>query len=143
LHTDTAAKEINMTNPSIPPVPIGWPLLPLPDENGQINYPTLDQSVRQSIQVILRTRPGEQLMQPTFGAGLQNLLHQSNTVGTRSRIRDLITESLGAWETRIILDRVDVSEVPDEPSLVHVEVFYRLRRTGAPQQVGLTMEMGA
>lgn len=50
--------------------PISWPFLPYP-ENGQLTYDSLEQSVRDSIRIILTTRPGEQLMQPFFGAGLQ------------------------------------------------------------------------
>jgi phage baseplate assembly protein W len=120
---------------------IGWPLLPLPDENGQLNYPTLESSVRQSIQIILRTRPGEQLMRPLFGAGLENYLHELNTLTTRRRIRDLIMESLEAWERRVILDRVEVNEVEGEPAQIRVELGYRIRRTGQPQQLGVTLEL--
>ena len=42
--------------------PLGWPLLPVPDANGQLHYPGLAQSVREQIQVLLSTRPGEQLI---------------------------------------------------------------------------------
>jgi phage baseplate assembly protein W len=127
-----------------PPSPlIGWPLLPLPDTAGRLNYPTLEESVRQQIQVILRTRPGEQLMKPAFGAGLEEFLHESNTLTTRRRIKDLIAESIERWEKRIILDRVEVREVPERPTHIRIEMSYRLRRTGAPQQVGLMMELEA
>lgn len=128
-------------NRAIPPPPLGWPLLPFPDRDGRLQFPTLEQSVRHAIQIILRTRPGEQLMRPAFGAGLDALLHEQNTVTTRRRIRDLITQSLTRWEQRILLDRVDVNERPDRPSEVRVEIAYRLKRTGAAQQLGLTMEL--
>src|SRR5919199_2411883 len=90
--------------------PIGWPLLPVPDAAGQLNYPDLATSVRESIRVILSTTPGEQLMRPTFGAGLSSLLEQSNTIGTRRRIHDLVAEALELWEPRIQVERVDVQE---------------------------------
>lgn len=122
---------------------IGWPLLSLPDANGRLSYPTLEQSVQQSIRVILSTRPGEQLMRPLFGAGLDQFIHEHNTLTTRRRIRDLIMESLQQWERRIIVDRVDVNEVPEQPTLVRVEIGYRLVRSGAFQQLGLTMELEA
>jgi phage baseplate assembly protein W len=132
-----------MASAALPPYLIGWPLLPVPDAAGRLRYPTLEESVRQSIEVILRTRPGEQLMRPEFGAGLENLLHEPNTVTTRRRIRDLIADSLGRWERRALLDRVDVAEVPGEPSHVRVEIAYRIRRTGVPQQLGVTMQLEA
>ncbi|MBZ0316572.1 MAG: GPW/gp25 family protein [Anaerolineae bacterium] len=120
---------------------VGWPLWVFPDANGELKYPMLENSVRQSIEIILRTRPGEQLMKPEFGAGLADFLHEPNTLTTRTRIRDTILAALERWEGRIILDRVDVEELPDEPSRIQIEIAYRLRRTGAPQQVALTLEL--
>lgn len=123
--------------------PIGFPLLPVPDADGRLHFPaSLEESVRQSIQVILRTRPGEQLRQPELGAGLDAFLHEPSTVATRRRIRDRIEESLRRWEPRIVLDLVEVREVDGAPSALRVEIAYRLRRTGVPQTMGLTMELG-
>ncbi|MBX3081428.1 MAG: GPW/gp25 family protein [Anaerolineae bacterium] len=124
---------------STQPPPIGWPLLPKPDTNGELRYPTLEDSVRQSIRVILRTRPGEQLMRPEFGGGLADFLHEANTLTTRRRIQDSIVASLERYEQRISIDRVEVLEVPNEPSHIRIEIAYRLRRTGAAQSLGLTM----
>jgi phage baseplate assembly protein W len=117
-------------------------LLPVPDANGQLAFPTPEESVRQMIQVILRTRPREQLMRPEFGAGLDSFLHEPNTLDTRRRIRDLVASSIARWETRLVLDRIDVDEVPDHPARIRVEIAYRIRRTGVAQRVGLTMEVG-
>lgn len=122
---------------------VNWPLLPLPDEEGRLIFPTLEQSVRQNIQIILRTKPGEQLMRPTYGGGLETLLHEQNSLVTRRRIRDLITESLQRWEKRILLDRVDVWEQENSPSTVKIEIAYRLKRTNLPQQVAVTMSLEA
>jgi Bacteriophage baseplate protein W len=120
---------------------LGWPLFALPDEDGRLAYPSLEDSVRQQIRVILSTRPGEQLMRPDFGGGLDTLLHQPNTLAIRRRIRDLVQESLARWERRILLDRVEVWDVAGEPSHVRVEITYRLARSGAPAQVGLTVQL--
>lgn len=120
---------------------IGWPLLPVPDEHGQLQYPGLETSVRESIRIILSTRPGEQLMRPDFGGGLDRLLHEPNTLATRRAIRDLIQASLARWERRIQLDRVEVQEVVGEPSHVSVEIAYRLARTGAAATMTLTVQL--
>ena len=125
--------------------PIGWPLLPVPDGNGQLHYPSLAQSVRELIQVLLSTRPGEQLMRPGFGAGLENLLTEPNTVATRSRIKDLVEDALKRWEPRIVVDGIAVDPVSDAATGVadgvRVEIAYRHKRTGAPARVGLTLVM--
>jgi uncharacterized protein len=131
-----------MTAPRVVPRPIGWPLLPLPDGHGRLAYPTQEDSVREMIEVILRTRPGEQVMRPEFGAGLDGFLHQPNTPDTRRRIRELVASAIVRWESRLLLDRVEVEEVSGSPAHVRVEIAYRLRRTGLPQKLGLTMDLG-
>ncbi len=122
---------------------LGWPLLPLPDAQGVIAWPDLEQSVRDSIRILLSTRPGEQLMRPDFGAGLDRLLHEPNVLATRRQIRDLVQYAIARWERRVLLDRVEVWEVPDEPSHVRVEIAYRLARTGAPGAMNVTLQLEA
>lgn len=123
--------------------PIGFPWLGVPDEHGQIGWPALEASVRDGIRVVLSTRPGEQLMRPDFGGGLDRLLHEPNTLATRRRIRDLVQESLTRWERRILLDAVEVWEVPDAPSHLRVEILYRLARTGAPGRMNVNVQLEA
>lgn len=120
---------------------IGWPLFAVPDEHGRLDYPDLERSVRDSIRVILATRPGEQLMRPDFGGGLDRLLHEPNTLATRRRIRDLVADSLARWERRLVLDRIDVWEVANEPTQLRVEVAYRLVRTGAAANLAMTLQL--
>jgi phage baseplate assembly protein W len=122
---------------------IGWPLFALPDEHGRLGYPDLADSVRQLIRIILSTRPGEQLMRPDFGAGLELLLHEPNTLATRRQIRDRVQGALERWERRILLDRVEVWEVETEPTHVRVEIAYRLARNGTPGALGLTVQLEA
>ena len=58
-----------------PRPPIGFPFLPLPGDDGSLSFPdSFDASVRQSLRILLTTRPGELLQRPDFGAGLDALL---------------------------------------------------------------------
>jgi uncharacterized protein len=125
-----------------PPPPIGWPLLPLPDEDGRLAYPpTLADSVRQQLQVILSTRPGEQLMRPGFGAGLTDFLGEPDNVTTRRRVYDRVIDAIGRWEPRVAVDRVDVDAVAGRPGWLRIEVGYRLLRTGEPATLGVSLEL--
>ena len=128
---------------TLPAPLIGWPLLPVPDEQGRLNFPSLEQSVRESIRVILSTRGGEQLMRPEFGAGLGEFLHEPNTLVTRRRIRDRVQQALARWERRIEVDRVEVREAENAPSQLRVEIAYRLVRTGASGAIGVSIELGS
>jgi hypothetical protein len=125
---------------NLPSEPIGWPLLAVP-ENGTLGFPTLAASVRQQIEIVLSTRPSEQLMRPSFGAGLENLLNEPNTVTTRKRMHDLIAESLARWEPRIDVDAIAVDPFGEDAGGVRVEIAYRIKRTQLAQRVGLTLAM--
>lgn len=118
-----------------------WPLLPLPDADGRLSYPSLAASVRESIQIILRTRPGERLMRPEFGGGLESMLNEQNTLTVRQQIKDLVADALARWELRIVVDQIEVWDVADDPTRVRAEIRYRLKRTGQPQNVGLTLAL--
>jgi phage baseplate assembly protein W len=128
------------TKPKAPA--IGWPLLPFPDENGTLEYPTaLAESVRQQLQVILSTRPGEQLMRPGFGAGLTEFLGEPDTIATRRRIYDRVNETVVRWEPRVEVDRIEVTDLPGRPGWLRIELGYRLRRTGQIMTLGVNLEL--
>lgn len=121
--------------------PLCWPLLPVPDEHGRIGFPDLETSVRQRIEAILRTSPGEQLMRPYFGAGLELVIHQPNTVSTRADLERSIAAHVGAFEPRIVLDRVEVRP-GDDPAVVQVTLAYRIRQIGVAGAMTLSVPMG-
>jgi hypothetical protein len=121
--------------------PIGWPFLPVPVD-GVMAYPTLQQSVQDMIRIILTTRPGEQLMTPAFGAGLQNFLDEGNTIATRRQIQSTIQAGLQQYESRITVDAVDVTPVAGSPSEVHIQIYYRVVRTNTPGKTGVTLQVG-
>lgn len=130
-----------LLNTMPPRPPIGWPLLPLPDDEGRLRFPNLADSVRQNLRVILSTRMGEQLMHPEYGAGLVGFIGESDTITTRRRIHDRVTESIGRWEQRIVLDRVEVNSHDTRPGRLRIEIAYRLRRTGEAQTLGVNLEL--
>lgn len=121
--------------------PLCWPLLPVPDADGRIGFPDLETSVRQRIEAILRTSPGEQLMRPYFGAGLELAIHQPNNAGTRAELERNIAAHVGAFEPRILLDRVDVRP-GDDPSVVFITLAYRIRQLGVATAMTLSVPMG-
>lgn len=127
--------------PALPQIARGWPLLPVPAEDGTLAWPDPLVSVRQMIEVILRTAPGEQLMRPRFGAGTAAMLHAPNELTTRARMHDGIVASLKLYEPRIVTDRVDVDPATD-PREVLVTIGYRLVLTGESRTVQARIPVG-
>jgi Bacteriophage baseplate protein W len=79
--------------------------------------------IRQSVEQILDTEPGERVMLPGFGCGLRRYLMEPNTLTTRTSMAQDITDALRRWEPRIRLTNVAVT-AGEDPSLVWIEIAY-------------------
>jgi len=126
---------------ALPRPPLCWPLLPLPDENGRLAYPDLETSVRQRIEAVLRTSPGEQLMRPYFGAGLEQAIHKPNTAAVRADLEKAIAAHVSAFEPRILLDHVQVMSGAD-PSELAITIAYRIVQIGVAAAISLSVPVG-
>lgn len=80
--------------------------------------------IRQSIEQILDTEPGERVMLPDFGCGLRRYLMEPNTLTTRTAITKEVESSLQRWEPRIQLTEVAVT-AGEEPELAWVSISYQ------------------
>jgi phage baseplate assembly protein W len=94
-----------------------------PGPGGRLAYVGGDALIRQSIEAILDTEPGERVMLPTFGCGLRRYLMRPNTPATRTSMRQEITDSLARWEPRVQVTEVAVTP-GDDPALVWISIRY-------------------
>ena len=71
-----------------------FPLRPDATTGGAMATVGGEQIIRQSIEAILDTEPGERVMRPDFGCGLRRYLMEPNTTATRAAMqRDIGTSS--------------------------------------------------
>ncbi|MCP3849972.1 MAG: GPW/gp25 family protein [Gammaproteobacteria bacterium] len=102
-----------------------WPFGEVNPDNGRLEYSTNETSLKESILNILLTQPGERIMRPEFGAGLQTFIHQPNSLSTRQIIASTITTAINRWEPRVILETVNVIPDSDDFSRINIELHYQ------------------
>lgn len=110
--------------------------------DGRLAWSEGEASVREGIEIVLKTERGERLRLPAFGAGLRRFLFEPNTTMTRNQLRERITKALLAWEPRIRIESVEVEPHPDDAEAASVTIAYRLVATDAVERVGLTVQLG-
>ena len=110
--------------------------------DGRLAWSEGEASVREGIEIVLKTERGERLRLPAFGAGLRRFLFEPNTTTTRNQLRERITKALLAWESRIRIESVEVEPHPDDAEAAAVTIAYRLVATDAVERVGLTVQLG-
>ncbi len=88
----------------------GW-RFPVSIENGKIAFSEGQESIKESIRIILETMEGERVMRPDFGCGINRLVFEPNNTSTTTLIAFHIKEALMKWEPRI--EVLDVNVIPD------------------------------
>ena len=111
------------------------------DKDGQYNFSTNNQSVREVIWGLLATRPGERLHNDNFGVGLHAYLHFPNTQTTRSLIKENIELNIQAYEPRIQLREVIVEADRERPEQINIRIHYQLLNLDTPDVLDFSLNL--
>lgn len=108
---------------------VGWAFPPCIEADGAVSLVAYEEDIRQSIRIILGTNPGERVMRPEFGAGLNAFLFESVSFSTMQRVKQRVQEALIDWEPRIDVEEVRVQNDRSEPGKLTINIEYRVRAT--------------
>jgi phage baseplate assembly protein W len=85
-------------------------------------------AVKRAIKNIVMTNKYERLLNPKFGAGINDLLFEPMTPMATMNLRETISNSIRTYEPRAVIETLDV--VPDEYSQTYyVDLVFSLRNT--------------
>ena|SRR5688572_23830349 len=103
---------------------------------GRTSETTDDDHIRDLIQQVLFTAPGERVNRPDFGCGLLRLVFAPNSDELAAATQFLVQGSLQQW----LGDLIEVSDVQVQSidSSLLVEVIYTVRRTQQQQVAQFT-----
>jgi phage baseplate assembly protein W len=111
------------------------------DARGLSAVADRDAHVRQMLEQLLFTRPGERVNRPDFGCGLLDLIFGPNSPEVAAAIELTIGSSVQRWLGDVI--QVDSLAVTNDESTIRVDLSYTLRATGATGSAVLAIPLGA
>lgn len=101
------------------------------DAGGRTATALRPDHIRQLIEQVLFTTPGERVNRPTFGSGLMQLVFSPNSSELATATQFLVQGALQQWLGDVIVVRnVDVRS---EDAVIAVTVDYLIRETQQPQ----------
>lgn len=107
------------------------------DANGAL---TSDRArhVREQIEQVLLTIPGERVFRPDFGAGVRRLVFEPNNAAlatvTEKRLRSSLQEALhGEVDPKTL--QIEVTRPTDQPEALSITVKYQLSAIGQADEV--------
>ncbi|WP_373986953.1 GPW/gp25 family protein [Duganella sp. BuS-21] len=98
------------------------------DAEGALQMAAYEEDIAQAVRAILDTSPGERVMRPDFGAGLQALAFEPINTQTLALARHRVEQALVLWEPRIDSLAVVVSARAAAGQL-QIDLRYRIRST--------------
>ena len=92
-----------------------------------------EEDIRQSLEIILSTEPGERVMRPDFGCNMQAMVFEPINTSLITYMRDKIEKALLYHEPRIDLKRVEINTAEVLEGVVLIEIDYVIRTTNSRQ----------
>jgi phage baseplate assembly protein W len=109
----------------------GWQFPIRLDDAGAISEAREEDKVRQSIEIILRTAPGERVMRPDFGCGIHDLVFDTVSGTMVGRVASVVASALATWEPRIDVLNVNPQQDTEDPTRLLIEIHYRIRSSNS------------
>jgi hypothetical protein len=100
--------------------------------NGRTALTSLDEHIRDMIEQVLFTNPGERVNRPTFGCGLLQMVFGPNSPELATATQFLVQSSLQQWLGELI--QVNEVIVQCEDSSLQVKVVYTVNHSQQQQQ---------
>ena len=94
---------------------------------GKTRQADADRFIQGLIEQVLFTSPGERVMRPDFGSGLNQLLFEPNSSEMAATTQALVQGALQQWLGHLIT--VEAVDIQVQESTLQVAVSYIVRRT--------------
>lgn len=109
------------------------------DSRGRTALAERDDHVRDLIEQLIFTNPGERVNRPEFGSGLLQLVFAPNSPELAATVQFTLQAALQRWLGDVIgVSRLDVSSVD---SSLRVELTYIVRDSGLEQSATFTRNL--
>jgi len=109
----------------------GWRFPISLDDAGAIAEAREEDKVRQSIEIILRTAPGERVMRPDFGCRIHDLVFDTVSGAMIGRVATAVASALATFEPRIDVLNINPQQDTEDPTRLLIEINYRLRSSNS------------
>ena len=108
---------------------------------GALATVTDTESVRQSLLLLLTTRPGERVNRPDYGCRVFQLAFEPADQTTAGLAEYFVSRAIEMWEHRIDVLALHAEVSDDAPHVLQIGVAYRIRATGGTDELRLRMAL--
>lgn len=109
---------------------VGWGFPPRFASDGRgVAMVAAEQDIAQSLLILMRTTPGERVMQPEYGCDLQGMVFETLDSNRVTDLKAMIIRAVRLFEPRVVVEQVIVDILDWLDGEVRVDVAYTIIAT--------------
>ena len=110
----------------------GWHFPPCFTDNGRDVWRVAgEEDIRQSLQIVLATKPGERVMLESFGCDLNQFVFEEIDRSLITHLAGVVEDALLYYEPRIVVENVEVEASGAVDGVLLIHVAYRVPATNS------------
>ena len=94
-----------------------------------------EEDIGESLRILLSTRPGERVMQPSYGCALHNMIFESINESTVTALKDIIDRAVLHFEPRISLENIEIHTDQLLQGELLIQLHYTIRKTNTRSNI--------
>lgn len=109
---------------------IGWKFPPTFDKSiKSVEMVSEEEDIRESLMILLSTKPGERIMRPEYGCDTQALVFETINTTSITVLKRMIQRAILYFEPRITLDEIEAQMDEDIHGKLLINLHYTIRKT--------------
>ena len=110
----------------------GWSFPPTFEPEGRnVRMLSNVDDIDSSLEILLSTRPGERVLNPTYGCNMDRLVFENLDTSLKTFMADLISTAILYHEPRITVETIDFSSSDELSGVVMIDIGYFVRSTNS------------
>nr|WP_295076435.1 GPW/gp25 family protein [uncultured Roseateles sp.] len=107
----------------------GWSFPPRFDAKRAVLMVEDLEDIQESLRILLATRCGERVMQPSYGTYLHRLVFAELNEQTLTEAKDMLQKAVMFFEPRVELEQIDAHISEQDWACLQLQLIYRVRST--------------
>jgi phage baseplate assembly protein W len=107
--------------------------------DGQTMIKTIKKMVNQNLKMLILTNPGERVMEPNFGVGMQQYLFAAASEGIEGQISQRIRDQVRTYLPNIVLNDLQFGYSQMDENIMGLRIVYSIPAIGLQDLLDLTI----
>ena len=111
--------------------------------NGFESIDTIQENIKQNLKMLLLTRPGERLMDPSFGVGVDTFLFENFTEATYSSIQQRTLRQVSIYMPQIAIKNIFFDASQQDSGILNMRIEFNITPLGTTDVLDLPVSNGS